>query len=46
MMQGAESLPDRWTDPLSDTVETSLVDYPLETISDLAQQTLNLHAKY
>jgi len=46
MVHGADSLPDEWVDPLNDTVETSLVDYPRENISDLAQQTLELHEKY
>mgnify|MGYP000624967181 FL=1 len=46
MMHGADSLPSKWVDPLNDTVETSLVDYPLENISELSRKTVELHEKH
>lgn len=43
MIQGAESLPAEWTDPLNDIVETALTGYPRESITDLARETIGLH---
>ncbi|WP_323192255.1 ADP-ribosylglycohydrolase family protein [Halostella sp. PRR32] len=42
LLHGAEALPNDWTDPLDDTVETSLVSYQRQPISDLAAETLSL----
>lgn len=41
LVHGAENLPEAWTDPLNDTVETSLVSYQRQKISDLARETLD-----
>jgi ADP-ribosylglycohydrolase len=42
LYHGAASLPDEWVEPLNDTVETSLVSYQRQRISDLADETLAL----
>jgi len=42
LFHGAEALPDDWVEPLNDTVETSLVSYQRQLISDLADETLGL----
>lgn len=42
LQHGAEALPAEWVDPLNDTVETSLVSYQRQRISDLAAETLDL----
>lgn len=46
MMRGAEALPDEWTDPLGETVESSLTAYPRESISELARTTADLHRRH
>lgn len=42
LAHGADALPEEWTGPLEDTVETSLVSYQRQRISDLASETLEL----
>lgn len=42
LQHGADALPEEWVDPLNDTVETSLVSYQRQKISDLASETLEL----
>ncbi|WP_162991599.1 ADP-ribosylglycohydrolase family protein [Halostella salina] len=42
LFHGAEALPEDWVEPLNDTVETSLVSYQRQRISDLAEETLEL----
>jgi hypothetical protein len=42
MMHGAHALPETWTRPLNDQLETGLTRYPLNQISDLARQTCAL----
>jgi len=42
LMTGADDIPPKWTDPLSDRVDTSLVDYRHQRISDVAERTLEL----
>jgi len=42
LFHGADALPDDWVEPLDDTVETSLVSYQRQRISDLAEETLEL----
>jgi ADP-ribosylglycohydrolase len=41
---GASALPDDWTDPLADTVETSLPGRGRESISELADETVAVWA--
>ena len=43
MMLGARKLPDTWTAPLHDTLETAVLGYRLVKISDLAHETLRIH---
>ena len=43
MMLGAKKLPDAWTAPLHDTLETGVAGYALVKISDLATETLAIH---
>jgi len=43
MMLGAEKLPDAWTTPLHNTLETGVAGYPLVKISELAKETLAIH---
>jgi len=42
MMRGVSALPDAWTAPLADMLETGVVGYPRQPISALARQTLSL----
>ena len=42
MMHGARALPQTWTRPLNDQLQTVLTGYPLNQISNLAQQTCAL----
>jgi ADP-ribosylglycohydrolase len=42
LQHGADAIPEAWTGPLNDTVETSLVSYQRQRISDLAAETLSL----
>lgn len=46
LMHGADALPEKWIGPLNDKTETSLSGYPLERISDLAQQTADLYREH
>jgi len=39
---GADALPEKWIGPLSDRVDTSLVEYGHQRISDLAEETLSV----
>jgi ADP-ribosylglycohydrolase len=45
VMLGAEALPGKWTDPLSDRIESSVVGYNDSGISDLAKRTLKMSKK-
>lgn len=42
LLHGADALPGTWVEPLNDTVETSLVSYQRQRISDLAEETVSL----
>ena len=42
MSRGAASIPDAWTAPLADTLETGLADRPVASITDLARETVAL----
>lgn len=42
LVHGADALPAEWVDPLDDVVETSLVSYQRQNISDLATETVEL----
>ncbi|WP_162354560.1 ADP-ribosylglycohydrolase family protein [Natrialba swarupiae] len=42
LLHGADALPENWVEPLNDTVETSLVSYQRQRISDLAEETVDL----
>lgn len=43
MMMGANRLPEKWTAPLNDTLQTGVSGYHRVSISELARQTLELH---
>lgn len=40
---GASGIPDRWIEPLDDTVETALVSYPRPSITDLADASVDAY---
>lgn len=42
MARGAASVPDTWTAPLDDTLETALADRPVASVSELARETTAL----
>lgn len=43
MMSGTKGIPERWTDPLHDTLETGVAGYRRVRISDLAKETHEVH---
>ena len=43
MMLGAKALPDKWTRPLNDTLETGVRGYGVRRISDLAREGFELY---
>ncbi len=40
MMHGAKALPEKWTAPLKDGLETGVAGYPLVKISEMASRSL------
>jgi hypothetical protein len=45
MKLGAKRLPQKWIEPLNDTLETGVAGYNLVRISELAKETLQLYKK-
>jgi hypothetical protein len=45
MLHGAQSLPEKWTGPLNDGLETGLAGYHFVKISEMAKKTASLHQR-
>jgi ADP-ribosylglycohydrolase len=43
MIVGARALPEKWTSPLNDTLETSITGYPMVRLSEIAKDTVRLY---
>ena len=43
MIVGAGALPEIWTSPLNDTLETSITGYPMVRLSEIAEATVRLY---
>lgn len=46
MMHGTEALPEYWTTPLNDTLETGITGYRMARISELARKGFDLFLRY